>query len=189
MIYICLLRGINVSGQKAMKMAALRTSFESLGLKDIMTYVQSGNVVFSTAAKTKPASLGARIKAQIATDFGFDVPVVIIKGDEMGKVVKGNPFVKEKGIDMARLYVTFLSAAPEASAVTKLKSVAAGVDRFHVSGTNVYLHCPKSYGETKLSNNTLERVLSVSATTRNWKTVTTLHDMTLPAAHGEEQSS
>jgi uncharacterized protein (DUF1697 family) len=173
----CLLRGINVSGRRMVKMDKLRASCEARGLEEVRTYVQSGNIVFRSAKK--PEALAALFVRLLAEDFQLDdVPVTILTARELAATLEENPFLKEKGIDPATLHVTFLSAAPAATVWKKLEAVHAGTDRFRAAGKRVYLHCPVSYGNTKLSNATLERLLAVTATTRNWKTVTELARMT-----------
>jgi uncharacterized protein (DUF1697 family) len=174
--YIALLRGINVSGQKIIKMEPLRASFEALGFKKVRTYVQSGNGVFEAKAAA-PAAIAVKIADRIERDFGFSVPVTVVTSEEMGRVVRENPFLKEVGIDSAKLHVTFLSDAPVATGLKKMRALQAGPDRLHCRSRSVYLHCPEGYGNSKLSNNALERVLAVGATTRNWKTVMTLYQM------------
>jgi uncharacterized protein (DUF1697 family) len=186
MTHIAMLRGINVSGHKIVKMDRLRESLTALGFENVRTYVQSGNLVFE-AKVGAPAELPAEIATKIATkiaarilrDFGFSVPVTVLTAEEMGRVVKDNPFLKEAGIDLSKLHVTFLSEAPAAAGLKKMGAAAAGPDRFHCRRSSVYLHCPEGYGTTKLSNNAIEKALALGATTRNWKTVTALHQMSL----------
>ncbi len=174
--YIALMRGINVSGQKIIKMEPLRASFEALGFKNVRTYVQSGNGVFEAKAAA-PAGIAVKIADRIERDFGFLVPVTVVTSEEMGRVVRENPFLKEAGIDSAKLHVTFLSDAPGPSGLMKMRALPAGPDRLHCRSRSVYLHCPGGYGNSKLSNSAIERALAVGATTRNWRTVTTLHQM------------
>ncbi len=171
--YVAMLRGINVSGSKPVKMEALRASFEALGFKNIRTYVQSGNVVFE-AEERAAAPLGPKIVARIKRDFGYDVPVLVLAAGELARVVDENPFVKQRGIDLTKLHVTFLAAAPAAAGLKKMEGVSSGRDAFRCLGTTIYLICPDGYGNTKLSNNAFERALGAAATTRNWKTITTL---------------
>ena len=171
--YVAMLRGINVSGSKPVKMEALRASFEALGLKNVRTYVQSGNVVFE-AKERAAAPLAPKIVARIKRDFGFDVPVLVLGGGELARVVDENPFLKQRGVDLAKLHVTFLAAAPAAAGLKKMEGISSGRDAFRCRGTTIYLHCPDGYGNTKLSNNAFERALGAAATTRNWKTLTTL---------------
>ncbi len=177
-IYISMLRGINVAGHKQVKMAALQVAFESLGFSQVRTHIQSGNVVFK-AAKSAPPDLSRKIEGKILDEFGFDVPVITRTSEEMGEVIRGNPFLKEKGIDLSKLHVTFLSGVPAPAALKALASLAAKPDQFRACGREIYLYCPNGYGNTKLSNNALEKVLSLSATTRNWNTVNKLYAMSL----------
>jgi len=95
----------------------------------------------------------------------------------MGEIIQNNPFVTQAGVDSTKLHVTFLSQAPASSAVQTLGKLPAGGDQFRHSRKAIYLYCPGGYGETKLSNNAFEKLLSVRATTRNWKTVNTLYQM------------
>jgi uncharacterized protein (DUF1697 family) len=176
--YVSLLRGINVSGHKIIKMEQLRKSFEALGLGDVQTYVQSGNVVFK-APKQSSERLSSQIREKIARDFGFSVPVIIRSSEEVRRAIENNPFLKQRGIDSSKLHVTFLSKAPEKDRLKALEALPTKPDQFRCSGTEVYLYCPDGYGRTKLSNNALERVLGVTATTRNWNTVNKLYEMSL----------
>jgi len=174
--YVAMLRGINVSGAKSVKMEPLRASFEALGFTDVRTYVQSGNVVFAAKERTA-APLASKIAGRIKRDFGYDVPVLVLRADELARVFEANPFLAEKGIDPAKLHVTFLAGAPAAAGLKKMEAMASGRDTFRCLRTSIYLHCPDGYGNTKLNNNAFERALAVGATTRNWKTVTTLAQM------------
>ena len=172
-IYIALLRGINVSGQKLIRMEAFRATFATLGFHQVKTYVQSGNVVFE-AATTPPAKLAGQIERQILADFSFEVPVLVKTATELAQVAGGNPLAKTPGIDAARLHVTFLSDRAPAGATSKLQPLAAASEQFQVLGREIYLYFPEGYGNTKLSNQAIEKKLGVKATTRNWKTVNAL---------------
>ena len=176
-VYIAMLRGINVSGQKLVKMEKLRTMCASLGFSGVKTYIQSGNVVF-TAAKSPTTALSKRISERIFSDFGFEVPVMIRSTDELGMILKNNP-LHQTGPDETGLHVVFLSAAAPENAEEMLRPLAAKSEKFAVAGQEIYLYCPAGYGETKLSNAAIEKKLSVQATTRNWKTANVLHAMAL----------
>src|SRR5690348_14408698 len=127
--YIAMLRGINITGHKIIRMEALRTSFEALGFRQVKTYVQSGNVVFEAG---KDASLVAKIEKKILADYGFAVSVLVKTPKEMARVIRDNPFPKRAGIDDSRLYVTFMSAPAPPAAVSALQALAAARERFHV---------------------------------------------------------
>jgi len=176
MVYVAMLRGINVSGQKIIKMEELRASFEALGLGQVRTYVQSGNVIFE-ASKTSTTSLSKKISEKILSDYGFSVPLILRTSSEMNKIVRNNPFLKEKEIDRSKLHVTFLSYPPTKAALVKLDALNERPDEFRVKEREVYLYCPYGNGRTKLSNNAFEKLLTVEATTRNWKTVNALAEM------------
>jgi uncharacterized protein (DUF1697 family) len=177
--YIAMLRGINVSGQKLIKMERLRTSLEALGFDEVRTCIQSGNIVFKTA-KQSADGLAKKIADKILSEFGFPAPVLIRTAAEMSAVVTANPFSKEARIDESKLHVAFLSDSAPPAAKKTLAVLAAKPERFQVSGREIYLCFPDGYGSTKLSNSAIEKKLSVSATTRNWKTVNVLLAMTQP---------
>ena len=171
--YISILRGINVSGQKLIKMAHLQKTYEKLGFGSITTYVQSGNVVF-TGKKATPNELAASITQQIAKDFGFQVPVIVFSINKLKQIIASNPFINDSQKDIAYLHVTFLSSQPpkfDVEAIEEKKQIGEAIA---FTNAAVYLYCPNGYGKTKLTNNFLETKLQVSATTRNWKTANEL---------------
>jgi uncharacterized protein (DUF1697 family) len=174
--YIAMLRGINVGGQKPVRMEQLRESCATLGLRSVETYVQSGNIVFLDE-KRSPANLSKSISEAVLRDFGFRVPVLVKTAKEMRQVITRNPFLKETGIDPTKLHVTFLPEAASKDALKGLDRFPSTPDRFFVGRQEIYLYCPGGYGKTKLSNTALEKALSMETTTRNWKTVGTLFEM------------
>jgi|SRR5467141_2291308 len=175
-VYIAMLRGINVGGQKLVKMEKLRSSFVSLQFKQVITYVQSGNVIFD-ASKAPSTKLSELIRERISGDFGFQIPVVLRTVVGMKKIVHDNPFLKDTKIDHSKLHVTFLSQLPATANNGRLDGLDSDPDQFRVRGQEIYLYCPNGYGRSKLSNNAIEKLLGVEATTRNWKTVNTLAEM------------
>jgi uncharacterized protein (DUF1697 family) len=175
-VYIAMLRGINVSGHKIIKMESLRVAFVSLGFEDVRTYIQSGNIVFKAALKRR-ADLAEIIANKISDGFGFSVPVLVRTKEELADVLKANPLLKRAGIDESNLHVTFLAEAVPKAADETLKPLAGKSESFAVCGQEIYLHCPEGYGNAKLSNTEIEKKLSVPATTRNWKTVNVLVTM------------
>jgi uncharacterized protein (DUF1697 family) len=166
--YISLLRGINVGGQKLVKMESLRKTYESLGFSHVTTYVQSGNVIF-TVENDNLEELEYQISRQIAKDFGFEVPVITVDLNTLKQVISENPFSEDPSKDPSFLHVTFLSSKPDNFDSTIEKNRQNG-EAFAFSDKAVYLYCPHGYGKTKLNNNFLEALLKVKATTRNWKT-------------------
>ena len=166
--YIALLRGVNVGTGRKVPMNELRALFDSLGHTDVRTYIQSGNVVF-TAKGAAPARVRSAIEQGITRDFGLDVTVILRKRDDLAKVLERNPFGTEA-------YITFLTDLPDRKRVAALDPAPYSPDEFVVHGREVFVRCPNGYGRTKINNTFFERKLATRATTRNWKTVTTLHD-------------
>lgn len=171
--YIVILRGINVSGHKMIKMEALRTMFESLNFKNVKTYIQSGNVVFRFK-ETNVDKIEKKIANKIQEEFGFEIPVMVKELDEIKTVLKNNPFINKRKEDITKLHVTFLNDVPAKDAIDKIKEGQYVPDEFISDGKNIYLFCPNGYGNTKLSNNFFENKLKLVATTRNWKTISEL---------------
>jgi uncharacterized protein (DUF1697 family) len=170
--YIAILRGINVSGQKKVNMAELRLLLSNLGLQDLETYIQSGNIVFK--ADQKVDELAATIKERILNHFGFEVPTLILHADEMDKVIQENPFQHK---DLSKVYVTFLSFQPNDHLIESLPPSPNSNECYLVKGKAIYVYCPDGYGRTKINNMFFERKLKTTATTRNWKTCMKLWEM------------
>jgi uncharacterized protein (DUF1697 family) len=168
-----MLRGINVSGQKKIRMADLRELYELLGLKNVQSYLQSGNVVFDSDEQDA-GNLSKSIEAQIELTYEFSVPVFIRTGDDFKRVVENHPFAEEETI---RVLVTFLYERPKDSKLEELSHHQDKVDQFAIGEQEIFLFCPGGYGRTKLSNNFFEKKLDVIATTRNWKSVNALYEM------------
>lgn len=174
--YVSLLRGINVSGQKPVRMPELKSLYESLGFEQVVTYVQSGNVVFTSSVANR-LELADLIEAGILQSFGFQVPVFIRDGADLQQIKKDNPFIHQEGVALERLYVTFLASPPAQKNLADLEVPPQSPDEYRVIGSEIYLHCPVGYGRTYLSNNYFEKKLGQTATTRNWKTVMALCDL------------
>jgi uncharacterized protein (DUF1697 family) len=174
-VYIAMLRGINVGGHKKVPMKQLQQSVETLGFEQVKTYIQSGNLIFKT--KGSSSDICRKIERMILDDFGFEVPVVCRTPAEMLATIKNNPFSMEKGFDLAKLFVAFLSGSPEAVALKKLDPLVTKLDRYHCCGKEVYLYCPSGASETKLTNNAIEKALLLRATSRNWNTVNKLYEL------------
>jgi uncharacterized protein (DUF1697 family) len=173
--YVALLRGINLGARNKVSMRDLRALFGALGAEDVSTYVQSGNVIFKS--RDGPAELRAAAEERITRDLGLDVTVLLRTGSELAAVVADNPFAADHR-EPKTLHVTFLADAPDAERARELDPTAWQPDEFRVVGREVHLHCPNGYGRSKLSNAFFERGLGVAATTRNWRTVTNLAELT-----------
>ncbi len=168
-IYISLLRGINVSGQKMIKMDELKKLYEFLGFQNVKTYIQSGNVIFESDEKDA-SKLQEIIEKKIEEIFGFDVRVFIRTPEELKRVIDQNPFPGEnKG-----WYVIFCSASCVGLPLEELQKAKADSEQFSISENGIYLLFPEGVGRTKLSNNFFEKKLKISGTMRNWNTVNKL---------------
>jgi len=172
--YVAMLRGVNVGGNP-LKMAWLREACEAIGLREVRTYLQSGNIIFSSPQGA--AKLAAMLKDRIDRQTRLPVPVIIRSAKDMTEVVAGNPFLKRNGIDASKLHVTFLGDAPRQLDTARLDKLAGARDEYRLARREIFLHCPINYGATKLSNTAIEKALGISATMRNWNTVTTLAEM------------
>jgi uncharacterized protein (DUF1697 family) len=169
--YVALLRGINLGSRNRVSMPDLRALVESLGAEDVVTYVQSGNVVFKSTDGADKLSRG--IQRRIRRDLGLSVTVLLRTPRQLAKLQAGNPF----GGEPTKLHVTFLAEKPNRARVSRLDPKWAAPDEFRVAGQEVYLRCPNGYGRSKLTNAYFEEQLGVAATTRNWKTVTKLAEL------------
>ena len=173
--YVALLRSVNVAGHGRISMADLTETFLMLGYTDVATYIQTGNVLFSTTSKSE-TGIATAIEAQLAEDFG-DSPAVLLRSvAELRRVGASSPYAKA-GADKARHHVTFLATVPSKEALTALKLPPSGRDELVVEGKEVYVHTPDGYANTKYTGTFLERRLGVVSTTRNWNTVTKLCEL------------
>jgi uncharacterized protein (DUF1697 family) len=172
--YVALLRGINLGAHKKVSMSDLRALFTDLGAEDVATYVQSGNVVFRSGDSA--GELTQALEKRIRRDLCHDVNVLLRTQRQLAELVAGNPFA-DRTSELTKLHVTFLADKPDPARVRKLDPRLAEPDEFRVIGQEVYLHTPNGYGRSKLSNAYFEKQLDVSATTRNWRTVTKLAEL------------
>jgi uncharacterized protein (DUF1697 family) len=175
MRYAALLRGINVGGHKKVAMADLRSLLQDLGCADVATHLQSGNAVFSS--NRREAGLQQDIAAAIADRLGVSCAVLIRTGAELAAAVSGHPLGDEPE-NPSRYFVAFLSAEPAAAKIGALAEMSFEPDQLWVAGREAYLWCPGGAADTKLTGAMLERQLGVTATVRNWNTVTKLVSLT-----------
>lgn len=174
--YLAILRGINVGGRRKILMADLKKLFEDLGFSEVSTYIQSGNVFFSSP-KTDLLKLAGKIEQGIEDHYGFDVQVIVLSIDELGEAVEQNPFLKNPEADINKLHLTFLKEEPSAENRQALEKLEFPPDEFRIMGKRVYISCAGRYSDTKITNNMLEKKLKVPATTRNWKTTSKLWEL------------
>jgi uncharacterized protein (DUF1697 family) len=175
-VAISLLRAVNVGGHNSIKMESLRTMYESLGLRGAQSYVQSGNVVFRTAAQDL-VKLAKRIETRIEQTFGFRPVVIVRSTSELREVIRRNPFAARRDIHPSKLLVTFLATDPSLEAREKILGIKANPEELHLAGREVWIYFPNGMGRAKLSPAVIERTLKTPGTGRNWNTVTKLLEM------------
>ena len=174
--YIAFLRGINVGGQKQIKMVDLKNLFLFLDFENVRTYIQSGNVVFETDCK-EILSLNKKIESVILKEMGLEVSVIIRSHEELKSIIRSNPFLTREENKLTALYVTLLSQQPSESFLEKVSEYNYAPDDFKIIENEIYLYCPNGYGKTKLNNTFFENKLKLKATTRNWRTINELDEM------------
>ena len=167
--HISLLRGINVSGRKKIKMPALRALYESLGWQNVASYLQSGNLLFD-CEEVDAGILVTQIQSLIKDHYNFDVPVIMRTPADIRRIIENNPFLAQ-GEEITKLYVTFLGEPPTAEQLDALEMPANISDEMSVGEQELFIFCPDGYARTKLNNNFFERKLKMPATTRNWRTI------------------
>ncbi len=173
---ISMLRGVNVGGHHMIKMEALRVLYASLGLLDVQTYVQSGNVVFRSKEKNL-ISLAKKIEAAIEREFGFRPDVILRTSAELRDAMARNPFADRKDMEPSKLLVVFLAKKLSAETMAAARAIQSEPEEMHVHERQLYIYFPNGMARPKLSMSTVERVIKTSWTGRNWNTVTKLLEM------------
>lgn len=171
--HLALLRGINVSGHNMIKMELLKSCLEAIGFQNVQTYIQSGNV-FVDSEEENPAAIGFKIKQEIFKFFGHDVPVVIIGKSDLKACFVNNPFLKEKEVDLKKIYVAFVSKELKNENSNDLKISQFKPDEAHIDATRIFIKYAVGAGKTRLDQKYIEKKLHLTATIRNWNTVTQL---------------
>jgi uncharacterized protein (DUF1697 family) len=173
-VHVAMLRGINVGGRHRVPMAELRTLLTDAGYEDVRTYVQSGNIVLTSPSK--PAEVERDLRARISERFDFDVPVVVRNRTQLKRVIERDP-IDDAADDPKRYQVTFLAGKLPADVATRLQERMIESERFVVRGREIYTWHPEGVARSKLAGAIADKGLGVTATARNWTTVTTLLEM------------
>jgi uncharacterized protein (DUF1697 family) len=167
--FVALLRGINVGGKNRVKMETLKQIFGRLGLHNIRTYIQSGNVIFETENGDYRSICGMLASSKLSEELGFEVGVIVRGIGDLQNIMNMNPYLSKKNWENC-VYMTFLSDHPSDQAVNIIARKNKA-DEIHFFENQVVLFCPDGYRNTVYSNTYFEKKLGVQATTRNWKTV------------------
>ncbi len=163
--YICLLRGINVGGNRIIKMDHLKAWFNQLGAVNTSSFIQSGNIIYQ-AKKAIPIKA---IVDYIEKETGFLVPIIHLTFEEFESIIQSNPYLKQKK-DPAFFHVFFLSAIPDPNKMDIVKKKIETTDVFEIKDNALYQFCPNGYSQSKLTNSLIDKSLGLVSTTRNWKT-------------------
>ncbi|SRX75927.1 DUF1697 domain-containing protein [Aequorivita antarctica] len=169
--HIALLRGINVGGHKKLKMADLKLLFEDLGFQDVVTYIQSGNVVFDAE---EGEDLSGKISKEIENRFGWELPVLVKTVNEIAIILTDCPFKEEKKVEA---YFMLLASPPKEEFMKAVSEISYPNEEFVLSPECVYIYFGNGYGNAKLNNNFFEKKLKVAATTRNYRTLAKLVEL------------
>lgn len=169
-MYTALLRAVNVGGRKV-PMKELKAVFEEQGHREVVTYIQSGNVVFDGTGTA--AALAKDLSSAIEDAFGLQTPVVLRSRAQLEQVIATNPYVSSK-IEGNKLHVVFLGAKPTAKAIKTLDPDRSPPDEFTVIGREIYILAPNGVGNSKLTIDWFEKRLGTVGTNRNWNTVNKL---------------
>jgi uncharacterized protein (DUF1697 family) len=168
-VIVSLLRGVNVGGHQ-IKMDALRELYESLGLRKVETFIQSGNVVFTTQSRDL-GRLAARIEKAIEDSCGFHADVVLRDAAQIRSVLARNPFASRPGIEPAKLLITFLGADPDPEGCVKVRAMDIHPEELFIDGREVFAYFPNGLARPKLNWPAVAKCLKAPGTARNLTTV------------------
>lgn len=175
-VLVSMLRGVNLGSHNRIKMDALRALYTSLKLQDPRTYVQSGNVIFKTKEKNSP-QLAKKIQSAIEKKFGCSPEVILRTTDELRKAIEATPFGDRPNLEPSKILVSFLDAAPPREAAGAFDKFKDYPEEVHLKGRELYIYFPNGAGKTKLPWSSVERLLKVTGTARNWNSVTNMLKM------------
>ena len=170
-----LLRAVNLGSTNTVAMPRLRDALTAAGFDDVVSYVQSGNVVVSSSLSA--ARVEAAVHDVIAAEFGLDIRVIVRSAAQLRKVVAGNPWPKAAD-DPARLVVVFLAGKPAKDALKDVDAAAYEPERFALAGTELYLWYVNGQGRSRFPAGFWEKRIGVPGTARNWNTVTKMLELT-----------
>jgi uncharacterized protein (DUF1697 family) len=174
--FVSLFRGINVGGRQPVRMDALKELHESLGLQRVETYIQSGNVVFSSD-NTDVTQIQKDIVDVFAQKFGFQAKVMVRTEGEFNAIIENNPFQNQPMKESKWVVAMFLASDPISTALEDIQKTYSGPEELYITGQEVYIYYPDGIGRSKLTNTFLEKKLKSMGTARNWNTVLRLQKM------------
>ena len=178
MVFVALLRAINLVRVNRVPMGELRVALADAGFTDITTHLQTGNVVLHST-KRSPAAVEGALEKLVLDEFGVDTTVIVRSAAAFARVAAANPF-ERKGVDPKTLHVAFLKAAPSAAAKRSLASRAFGDDELVLRGSEIYLRYPHGVAGSTMNGAVFEKALGTKGTVRTWKVVTRVAGLARP---------
>ena len=175
MIYVALFRGINVGGNNILPMKVLVAILERIGLEEVKTYIQSGNVVFRSDVRDK-AKLEGRIASAVHGECGFKPRILLITKSEFRGAIEANPYPQATA-EPKSLHLFFLSEAPVDPDIPGMERLRLDSESYSIVGAVLYLHTTTGIGRSKLAAK-IESLVGVPITARNWRTVTKIAELT-----------
>ena len=170
--YAIFLRGVTPTGKNRVPMADLRSALAKAGLRDVRTYIQSGNVI--AGSDLGPAAIESRVHEVILKEIGADLAVVARTHPQINKILKNNPFPADAA---ARTYYTLFASAPAAALAAGLRQIDFAPDEVQIVGDTLYTLYATKHSDSKFNNNFYERKLKIAATTRNFNTLSRLLEL------------
>ena len=174
--FVSLFRGINVGGHQIVRMDALKELHQSLGLQEVQTYIQSGNVVF-TSNDVNVTKVQQDIENGFAQKFGFQVKVMVRTAREFNVIIQNNPFQNQLIKESKWVVAMFLASHPISTALEDIQKAYTGPEEIHIIGQEAFIYYPEGQGRSKLTNTLLEKKMKTAGTVRNWNTVLRLQKM------------
>ena len=174
--YIAFLRAINVSGHGVIKMEKLRELFEEMKLKNVQTYIQTGNVIFDSTEKDL-VKLTNKIEKHLHNSLNYEVKTMLRTFSDLEKIIKNNPFKEIKLDKEIHLYLSVLHGEPDIDSKKLLISLSDDIATFKIKDREVYTHYKRSNAKHPFSNSFVEKKLKVAATTRNWSVISKIHEI------------
>jgi uncharacterized protein (DUF1697 family) len=175
-VVICMLRGVNVGGHHLIRMDVLKALCESLGLRKVQTYLQSGNVIFATNERDL-GRLAVAIENAIEQRCGFHCAVILRTVAELRDAIQGNPFATWKDIAPGKLLVTFLAKDPGQEARDEVLAMKIEPEELRMGFREYYVYFPSGAGQSKLPTAAIAKALKEPGTGRNWNSVTKMLEM------------
>lgn len=174
--FVALYRGINVGGHQV-PMNKLKSLHEALGLQNVITYIQSGNVVF-TSEQTDIVQLTTQIEQSFTQQFSFSAKVMVRTSTELQTIIANNPFQDQPIKEPKWIVVLFLATHPDRTDLEDLQKAHTGPEELHLNGQELYTYYPDGIGRSKLTLSLIERKLKTCGTGRNWNTILKLQELT-----------